>query len=80
MTLKNFRLLLQLFTRKVPFEPFEVELNSGSRVRVSHPESVIIEGDEAAKNIKVVHRMPSGGHTIYEIDAVVGFFQQPARP
>jgi hypothetical protein len=80
MTLENFRLLLRLYARQLPFEQFAVELVSGTRIKVRHPEAMTVEGEEAKKNIKIVHRGPSGGHAIFELDAVVCFIQPPTGP
>lgn len=44
MTDENFRKSLQAFIRRRPFRPFEVELVSGDRFTVKHPEALAHSG------------------------------------
>jgi hypothetical protein len=34
----------QAFARRRPFKPFLIELVSGDRIRVAHPEAVVVRG------------------------------------
>ena len=42
MTPRHFQRALQAFTRRKPFKPFIVELVSGDRLQVRHPEALIL--------------------------------------
>ena len=39
-----FERSLRGFSRRLPFQPFEVELVSGSRFTVDHPEALVFRG------------------------------------
>jgi hypothetical protein len=41
----NFRRSLLSFTRRRPFQPFVAELVSGDRIRVQHPEALVLRGN-----------------------------------
>jgi hypothetical protein len=43
----NFQSALRAFVRRKPFKPFTVELVSGSRFVVDHPEAVALRGPVA---------------------------------
>jgi hypothetical protein len=47
MTPQNFRIALRAFTRRTRFRPFLVELVSGDRIRVVHPEALALRGQVA---------------------------------
>ena len=42
MTADNFNRTLRTFQRRTPFRAFTVELVSGDRVQVDHPEAMVI--------------------------------------
>ena len=42
MTAENFQKVLLAMIRRRPFKPFTVELNTGSRVEIDHPEATVI--------------------------------------
>ena len=42
MTAHNFEQTLRAFQRRAPFRPFTVELVSGDRIQVDHPEALVI--------------------------------------
>jgi hypothetical protein len=44
MTPENFVVALRAFVRRQPFRPFRVELTSGDRIRVQHPEALLMRG------------------------------------
>jgi hypothetical protein len=47
MTEHNFERTLRAFQRQQPFRPFTVELVSGDRVEVDHPEALVFRGGVA---------------------------------
>jgi hypothetical protein len=47
MTPANFERSLRAFWRQRPFRPFEVELVSGDRFQVDHPEAMVLRGGVA---------------------------------
>jgi hypothetical protein len=47
MTPENFTRSLRAFALRVPFQPFLVELVSGDRFRVAHPEALALRGPVA---------------------------------
>lgn len=42
MTTENFQKVLLAMIRRRPFKPFTVELNTGSRFEIDHPEATVI--------------------------------------
>jgi len=44
MTAERFQTTIRAFQRRTPFKPYVVELVSGERVRVDHPEALVIRG------------------------------------
>ena len=44
MTAEHFQTTIRAFQRRAPFKPYIVELVSGDRVRVDHPEALVIRG------------------------------------
>ena len=44
MTSEHFQTTIRAFQRRSPFKPYVVELVSGDRVRVDHPEALVIRG------------------------------------
>ena len=65
MTLKAFRRSLQLFNRRAPFRSYFIELVSGDRIQVRHPEAVEPFGSV------FLFRAPDRESRIFEADAVV---------
>lgn len=47
MTVEHFQTTIKAFQRRVPFNAYFVELVSGDRVRVDHPEALVIRGGVA---------------------------------
>lgn len=47
MTETNFKKSLRAFVRRMPFKPFQVELLSGDRCVVEHPEALVHGGGVA---------------------------------
>jgi hypothetical protein len=46
----NFQIALNAFCNRRPFRPFVVELVSGDRFRVRHPEALVLRGTLAVYN------------------------------
>ena len=44
MTVDHFQTTIRAFQRRSPFKPYVVELVSGDRVQVDHPEALVIRG------------------------------------
>ena len=42
MTTDNFRKVLLAMMRRKPFTPFTIELNTGDRIEIDHPEATVI--------------------------------------
>lgn len=47
MTAQNFGIALRAFLRRRPLIPFFIELHTGERLRVSHPEAIALRGQVA---------------------------------
>jgi hypothetical protein len=47
MTAEHFQTTIRAFQRRSPFHSYVVELVSGDRVRVDHPEALVIRGGVA---------------------------------
>ena len=47
MESENFDRSMRTSCRRVPFEPFTVELESGTRFQVDHPETLAVNGGAA---------------------------------
>lgn len=67
MTREQFQLALRAFYKRKPFQPFQLELISGSRVGVSHPEALTIQHE------LLVHRNTQGTHSVFSYESVVRF-------
>jgi hypothetical protein len=47
MTAEHFQTTVRALRRRTPFKPYVVELVSGDRVQVDHPEALVIRGGVA---------------------------------
>lgn len=47
MLAENFERTLRALVRRTPFRPFSVELVSGTRLEVDHPEALVFRGGVA---------------------------------
>jgi hypothetical protein len=47
MTEEHFQTTIRAFQRRTPFKTYLVELVSGDRIRVDHPEALVIRGGVA---------------------------------
>jgi len=72
MTIKSFERCLRTFTRQRPFRSFLIEFLSGDRITISHPETVLPNGDV------FVFRTPDSGHRVFEAESVSQFID-PGR-
>jgi hypothetical protein len=64
MNAQNFALVVAAFARRRPFRPFAVELHSGHRVRVHHPEALTLRGTLA------IFVTPAATHVLFDAEAV----------
>jgi hypothetical protein len=73
---EHLRAVLRSYSRRRPFQPYHVELTSGSRILVEHPEALMLH--ETPHGFLVVHRAASGAHTVFEDVELVSFIEQPS--
>jgi hypothetical protein len=59
-----FERSLRAFVRRAPFQPFTVELTSGSRFQVLHPEALAFNGGLA------VYIAPDGTPSLFDHESV----------
>jgi len=64
MVAESFAQALRAFARRRPFKPFTVELVSGDRIRVEHPEALVFRGAVA------VYFSPTNEITIFDHEGV----------
>lgn len=60
MVAENFDRTLRALARRTPFQPFTVELMSGGRIEVDHPEALVVRGGLA------VYISPEGVPTLFD--------------
>jgi hypothetical protein len=68
---------LRAFARRTPFHPFTVELTSGTRFQVLHPEALAFSAGLA------VYISPNGTPSIFDHESVsqlVGSAESPSKP
>jgi len=68
MTADHFQTAIRGFQRRTPFVPYVVELVSGDRVRVDHPEALVIRGGVG------VFLSQTGAPTIFDHEGVSQIF------
>jgi hypothetical protein len=71
MTDANFEKSLQAFVRRRPFRPFTVELASGDRFTVDHPEALARRGAVA------VYIDTNGNYTLFDSTLVTQLAESP---
>ena len=64
MTETNFQNSLQAFVRRHPFKPFTIELVSGDRIIVEHPEALAMRGAVA------VYINTDGRYSLFDANGV----------
>jgi hypothetical protein len=69
MTPENFRVVLDKFLKLKPFTPFTLELVSGSRIEVNHPEALTLY------ETLVLCVSTSSRRTVFEYAGVVRFIE-----
>lgn len=67
MTRAQFLAVLRAFLKRKYFHPFTLELDSGSRIEVNHPEALRLEKE------LIVCRSTSGVQSVFEYESVVRF-------
>lgn len=61
---EHFERVVQAFQKTAPFRPFAVELKSGTRIEVDHPEALIFRGGVA------VYLSANGTPAMFDYDGV----------
>jgi len=64
MLAEHFEKTLRAFSRRTPFRPYTVELISGTRIQVDHPEALVTRGGVA------VYFSPDGEPTLFDHEGV----------
>ena len=64
MEVESFERSLRAYSRRVPFQPFTVELVSGTRITVDHPEALVFRGGLA------VYIAPDGTPSLFDHGSV----------
>jgi len=72
MTTEHFQTTIRAFQRRAPFQPYFVELVSGDRVRIDHPEALVIRGGVA------VFVSADGAPAIFDHEGVSQVIATPA--
>jgi hypothetical protein len=73
MAVDNFVRSLRAFQRRTPFRPFTVELVSGYRFQVDHPEAMVLRDGVA------VYIAPGGHPTLFDHEGVSQLFDESAQ-
>jgi hypothetical protein len=77
MTEENFERTLRAFHRQRPFRSFTVELVSGDRVEVDHPEAMVLRGGVA------VFVASDGSPSVFDhegVSQIIGGRRRRSRP
>lgn len=64
MTAQHFEKMIRSFQNRAPFRSFTLELVSGSRIKVDHPEALVFRGGVA------VYLSAAGVPTLFDHDSV----------
>jgi hypothetical protein len=73
MVPETFMQSLRVFARRRPFRPFLVELMSGERIMVEHPEALAYNGGAA------VYISPRGGYVLFDHESVAQVADLPTE-
>jgi hypothetical protein len=73
MVHENFSKALRAFARRAPFKPFVVELVSGERIVVEHPEALAFRGGSA------VYISPRGEFSLFDHEGVAQVLDQHGK-
>lgn len=71
MTHVNFRAALRAFCRRKPFLPFWIELVTGARFLVAHPEAIAFRGE------LVTQVGTDGTNKLFDSQSVCQLFDEP---
>jgi hypothetical protein len=74
MVAKSFDRSLRALVRGKPFRPFTVELVSGERIEVRHPEALVY------RNGVAVYFSPDGDFDIFDHEGVSRLIREAATP
>jgi hypothetical protein len=74
MTLIDFQRVLRAFCHRQPFQPFLIELVSGTQFVVSHPEVINFRG------ALIVFNRPDLGSQVFDSASVCQLLDRPLRP
>jgi hypothetical protein len=70
----TFASALRAFVRRTPFRPFQVELTSGDRFRIPHPEALSMRGDVA------MYIGRDGTVKLFDCTSVCQLWDEPTTP
>jgi hypothetical protein len=73
MNAEHFQTTIRAFQRRTPFKPYVVELVSGDRIQVDHPEALVIRGAVA------VFVSAAGAPSIFDYEGVSQVFAHTAE-
>jgi hypothetical protein len=73
MVAETFSAALQSFARRRPFRPFQVELSSGDRILVEHPEALAYRAGRA------VYISPRGEFALLDHENVTQVMDPPSN-
>ncbi|MBV8782141.1 MAG: hypothetical protein JO353_12160 [Phycisphaerae bacterium] len=73
MTPDHFQTTIRAFQRRTPFRPYVVELVSGDRSAVDHPEALVVRGGVG------VFVSSAGAPSIFDHDAVSQVIAMPGE-
>jgi len=73
MTTDHFQTTIRAFRHRTPFKPYVVELVSGDRVQVDHPEALVIRADVG------VFVSAAGAPTIFDHEGVSQIFESSGK-
>ena len=73
MTAEHFERIVRAFQKRAPLRSFMVELASGSRIEVDHPEALVFRGGVA------VYLSAAGVPTLFDHESVVQVTDQSGQ-
>jgi hypothetical protein len=73
MTAEHFQTAIRGFQRRTPFRSYVVELVSGDRISVDHPEALVMRGGVA------VFVSAAGAPAVFDLEGVSQIFAEPAE-
>jgi hypothetical protein len=71
MTPRHFKIALRSYTHRRSFRPFYIELASGDRILVTHPEIVMLRGELWE------YVSPTERHHVFESESVIQLLDVP---